>query len=59
LLGAGLALLFTTGSVALAALALMAIGAAASLVNVFAVTHLQLETPPVLLGRMMGLLNLK
>jgi MFS family permease len=59
LLGAGLALLFTTGSVALAALAVMAIGAAASLVNVFAVTHLQLETPPVLLGRMMGLLNLK
>jgi MFS family permease len=59
LLGAGLAVLFTTRSAGLAALALMAIGAATSLVNVFAVTHLQLETPPAQLGRMMGLLNLK
>lgn len=59
LLGAGLTVLFTSGSVGLAALAVIVIGAAASCVNVIAVTHIQLNTPPALLGRMMGLLNLK
>jgi MFS family permease len=59
LLGAGLAVLFTSGSVGLAALAVIVIGAAASCVNVIAFTHIQLNTPPALLGRMMGLLNLK
>jgi hypothetical protein len=37
----------------------MAIGAAASFVNINAVACIQLETPPAFLGRMMGLLNLK
>ena len=59
LLGAGLAVLFTSSSIGLAALAVIVIGAAASFVNVIAVTHVQLDTPPALLGRMMGLLNLK
>jgi MFS family permease len=59
LLGAGLAALFTSSSIGLAVLAVIVIGAAASFVNVIAVTHIQLNTPPALLGRMMGLLNLK
>jgi MFS family permease len=59
LLGAGLAGLFAVRSVGLATLAVMVIGTTASLVNLSAVTRLQSETPPALLGRMMGLLNLK
>ena len=59
LLGVGLAVLFTSSSVSMAALAVIVVGAAASFVNVIAVTHVQLDTPPALLGRMMGLLNLK
>lgn len=59
LLGAGLAGLFAARSVGLAILAVMAIGIAASFVNLSAITRIQLETPPALLGRMMGLLNLK
>jgi hypothetical protein len=59
LLGVGLAGLFAARSVGLAALAVMAIGTAASFVNLSAIPRIQLETPPALLGRMMGLLNLK
>jgi MFS family permease len=59
LLGAGLALLFASGSLGLAALAVILIAAAASFVTVIAVTRIQLDTPAALLGRMMGLLNLK
>jgi MFS family permease len=59
LLGAGLVGLFAARSVVLAAMAVIVIGAAASFVHLSAVTSIQLETPPRLLGRMMGLLNLK
>jgi hypothetical protein len=59
LLGAGLAGLYAARTVGMATLAVMAIGAAASFVNINAVACIQLETPPAFLGRMMGLLNLK
>lgn len=59
LLGSGLAGLFVAQSVSLATLAVIAIGTAASFVNLNAITCIQLETPPAFLGRMMGLLNLK
>jgi len=59
LLGAGLVALFTSSSLGLAASAGFVIAASASFVNVIAVTRIQLDTPAALLGRMMGLLNLK
>jgi MFS family permease len=56
---AGLAILLSTVSVSVDALAVLIIAALISYINITGLVQIQKDTPPAFMGRMMGLLNLK
>jgi hypothetical protein len=55
----GIILLLTAANLGVAILSMLLVSILISYVNIVGITQIQRETPPDLLGRMMGLLNMR